>query len=216
MLGEPSFSTLKRPLMPIAKTLGDPAEQSRRLEFVTLPHVGPLDTFAARIRAERGCGREVPWFDPLDGGIGAPILFLLAVPGPKAVNTGFVSRDNPDESAENWLLANEAACLDRRLTVTWNVILWYLGDGVRIRSPRSSDIRDGLSYLVRLLSVLPALRVIGMVGSNACTAERTLRATTKAALVRIPHPSPRNLNARPGARLQLAESIGACRVLLYD
>jgi hypothetical protein len=46
-------------------------------------------------------GLQVPNVDPNDGGIGATVLLLLESPGPRAVASSFVSRDNPDASARN-------------------------------------------------------------------------------------------------------------------
>ena len=40
----------------------------------------------------------IPHFDPLDGGSNAQVLFLMEAPGPKASASGFVSRNNPDET----------------------------------------------------------------------------------------------------------------------
>jgi hypothetical protein len=44
-------------------------------------------------------GRTVPNFDPDDSGVDAEVLLLFQDPGPKVIKTGFISRDNPDQSA---------------------------------------------------------------------------------------------------------------------
>jgi hypothetical protein len=62
------------------------------------PHVRPLMDVVRELRAH---GRKVPNVDPNDGGVDARILVLLETPGPQAVVSGFVSRDNPDPSAKN-------------------------------------------------------------------------------------------------------------------
>jgi hypothetical protein len=62
-----------------------------------------------------GPDHAIPYFDPLDGGVGASVLFLLEAPGPRAVASGFISRDNPDETAKNFHEFNAAAGLARRL-----------------------------------------------------------------------------------------------------
>ena len=76
-----------------------------------------------------GEDHKIPQFDPLDGGIDAECLFLLEAPGPKAVNSGFVSRNNPDETAKNFFELNVGAGLERSKTITWNVVPWYVGSG---------------------------------------------------------------------------------------
>ena len=99
-----------------------------------------LSVFVESIRADGHAG--VPYFDPLDGGIDAECLFILEGPGPKAVATRFVSRNNPDETAKNWHNLNEEARIDRRRTAIWNIVPWYLGDGLKIRAAVAADVRQ--------------------------------------------------------------------------
>jgi uracil-DNA glycosylase len=199
-----------------AKTLGDPDVRRARLAMVREPHIAPLNRFVEEVRAERGCGGAVPWLDPLDGGVDARVLFVLEAPGPKAVASGFVSRDNPDESAKNWLLANYEAGLDRRLTAIWNAVPWYIGAGGAIRSATSADIAHALPYLVRLLALLPAVEVVALVGKKAqCVRGAVERAGgPSVVLMHVPHPSPPFVNRRPENRGQLVEALRAVRAAL--
>lgn len=123
----------------------------------------------AHCAADRICGvtaREVgpdysiPYFDPLDGGTLATLLYLLEAPGPRAVASGFVSRDNPDETAKSFLLLNQEAGIDRRRTVVWNIVPWYLGDGGRIRAAEVGDTTAGAGSLERLFGLLPRDRCV--------------------------------------------------------
>lgn len=84
---------------------------------------------------------SIPDFDPWDGGVHAQVLFLLEAPGSKAVDSGFVSRNNPDETAKNFFELNRDAGIPRELTVIWNVVPWYIGDGARIRAAKSQETR---------------------------------------------------------------------------
>src|SRR3954467_6736236 len=88
-----------------------------RLQRLEEPHVAPLADF---IRGLRTRGLDVPNIDPNDGGTEAQVLFLLESPGPKAVGSAFISRDNPDPSARNMGRAIELAGLSRQETVLWN------------------------------------------------------------------------------------------------
>jgi hypothetical protein len=110
------------------KTLASPTERRRREALLGEPHVAALTKFAKKIRRERGVGRDVPFFDPLDGGVNAPLPFVPEAPAPKAVESGFVSRNNPDESAKNFFLACQAAELRREEMVVWNIVPWYIGE----------------------------------------------------------------------------------------
>ena len=90
-----------------------------------------------------------------------------ACPGPKARGSGFISRNNPDESAKNFFLACQAAGLPREETVVWNIVPWYIGDGEKIRPATREDIQAGLPYLKRLLQLLPRLEAVVLVGGKA-------------------------------------------------
>jgi len=172
----------------------------------------PLAEFVASLRARTGYGTRIPDFDPWDGGVEAECLFLLEAPGPKAVQSGFVSRNNPDESARNFWQLNREAELPRELTVTWNIVPWYVGTGAQIRAVTTDDITLATPYLVELLVMLTKVRVIVLVGRKAERARELL--TTRGrrySLLRCPHPSPKCLNGRPERR---DEIVRCCRSVL--
>jgi hypothetical protein len=117
-----------------SKKLGRPESRSARLSRTRDSHVAPLNRLVDEIREVRGCGLAVPYFDPADGGEGAECLFVLEAPGTRAVQSGFVSRDNPDETAKNLLLLNAEAGIPRELTAIWNIVPWYIGTTERIQA----------------------------------------------------------------------------------
>ena len=96
----------------------------------------PLSVFVDRIRTEQRLGREVPDFDPDNGNETAKYLFVLEAPGPKAVETGFVSFENPDQTARNFRDQLEKAQINRSEIVVWNIVPWYVGMKRRLRSGR--------------------------------------------------------------------------------
>jgi hypothetical protein len=68
------------------------------------PHVRPLMDLVRKLRKQLADNAKtngdleppgVPNVDPIDGGVKARALFLLATPGRRAVGSGFVSQDNP-------------------------------------------------------------------------------------------------------------------------
>ena len=69
--------------------------------MLCLPHILPLVNYLDLMKEELGNGFDTPMFDPCDGGVNDKALFLLEAPGPKAVGSGFISRNNPDPSAKN-------------------------------------------------------------------------------------------------------------------
>ena len=149
------------------KSLGNSEIRDALLKMLKEAHIRPLTEFVYRIRKERGLNNEVPFFDPFDGGIRAQCLFLLEAPGPKAVESGFISRNNPDETAANTFKLNKEADIQRSDTIFWNIVPWYIGDGKQIRSANLKDIEEGFRYLDDLINLLPNLKAIALVGRKA-------------------------------------------------
>lgn len=185
----------------VPKLLGDPRARAERRHALDGPHMAPFVTFVAALRHELGEGYAVPDFDPWDGGTMAEVLFLLEAPGARAVASGFISRNNPDETAKNLLEISRSAGIDRRRTVLWNAVPWYIGTGTRIRAATRVDVAAGAPSLARLLDLLPHLRAVVLVGRSAQRAEPAIRALRPDLRVfRSPHPSPLFVNRRPGNR----------------
>lgn len=176
--------------------------------MLSLPHMTPLVALAAKISADRGC--ELPMFDPCDGGVEARLLFLLEAPGPKAVKSTFISRNNPDQTARNFNLLLQEARLPRSDCILWNVVPWYIGTGGRIRPATKTDVYSGLPYLTKLLSCLPRLAAIILVGKAAGSVAVAISETSKVPLHTIAHPSPKVFNIYPNKRgesLQILKSL---------
>jgi uracil-DNA glycosylase len=177
----------------------------------------PLSALVEAIRSETGRGIQVPHFDPSDGGIAARCLFLLEAPGPKAVRSGFVSRNNPDETAKNFFELSHAAGIMREHTVLWNIVPWYIGSGAKIRSAARADIKAAHPYLTRLLAALPRLEVVVLVGRKAELAEaEVLRCMQFLKVVTMPHPSPLFVNRLPGNRARLLRALQEIAQLLVS
>lgn len=191
-----------------AKSLGAESGRAARRALLGGDHVAPLTAFVRQIRLETGHGQAVPFFDPLDGGTRASCLYLLEAPGAQAVSSGFISRNNPDESAKNFFELNVEAGIARDTTVVWNIVPWYIGSGTKIRSAGRADIASGLPWLEQLLSLLPHLRVVVLMGRKAAVAEPRLRAgRPELHLVKSPHPSPLFVNNRPGNRQIISDVL---------
>ena len=199
------------------KSLGDPDVKSARLGQINDAHVAPLTRYVERLRATMGSTASIPYFDPWDGGINAEVLFLLEAPGPKAVEAGFISRNNPDETAKNFFLLNQEAGIARARTVTWNVVPWYIGSGTRIRPANRTDIKQGSTPLADLLALLPALRAVVLVGQKAGMARRVIGDLLPGVRVfDTPHPSPLFVNNKPENRIRLLAALKDVAEFLGD
>ena len=172
-----------------------------------------LQSFVAQIRAEQRLTHEIPGFDPGNGNAAARFLFVLEAPGPRAVETGVVSFENPDATARNFRAQLAAAGVARADIAIWNVVPWYLGasDRSRIRPAIGRDIAVGTTYLLRLLPLLPRLTAIVLVGTAARRAHVALSASTSARILACHHPSPKVINASSAAA---AENIAVFKFML--
>jgi len=189
------------------KSLGDPAAREARRLQLREPHMAALAEFARRLRTSYP-GRQVPDFDPWDGGVQARVLYLLEAPGGRAVDSGFVSRNNPDESAKNFFELNIKAGIPRRLTVIWNAVPWYIGTGTKIRAASKADVYAGQPPLLELLCLLARLEVVVFVGRAAEHAGEWLkRERPELMYFSCPHPSPQNLNTVPANRQKILQVL---------
>jgi uracil-DNA glycosylase len=194
----------------IPKSLCNPMAIQSRLAAISKPHILPLTNFVETIRKETGFNREIPYFDPLDGGINAKCLFLFEAPGPRAVYSGFISRNNPDESAKNFFELNQQAGLPREITISWNIVPWYIGSGSKIRPANKNDIDEGKKYLLNFLSLLPNLRIIVLGGRKAQKAEALITANCpEISIVKMPHPSPLFVNNAPDNKFKILRILQA-------
>lgn len=183
------------------KLLGESNALALRLSQINEVHIAPLTQFVRRLRQNMDPNAAIPFFDPLDGGVNAEVLFLLEAPGPKAKNSGFVSMNNPDETAKNFFEISREAGINRKRIVIWNTVPWYIGEEGRIRPANTTDIVAGITSLYNLLNLLPKLRAIVLVGKKAQKTEAHIRKIAPYLKVfTSPHPSPMFVNRSPGNR----------------
>ena len=113
-------------------------------------HVKALNALADDLRSNRlpnlasDVTYDVPYFDPCDGGVGARVLFLFEKPGRRAANdggSGFISRDNNDETARATKRFLDEAGFAREETILWNVIPGWNGTR-RITVPEKNHARN--------------------------------------------------------------------------
>lgn len=192
----------------VPKQLGKPHVLALRQSQLHEPHIAPLTDFVHRLREKVGPDASIPYFDPLDGGVNAEILFLLEAPGPKAKNSGFISRDNPDESAKNMHELSREAGIDRTRVVVWNTVPWYIGDGKKIRPANTDDITEGLSSLTELMQLLNNVRGVVLVGKKAQKSKKlVMKINPHLTIFECTHPSPKFVNRYPQNRQVLLESL---------
>ncbi len=166
--------------------------REQRKAHLAKARVAPLEQLVNTIRQSIRSPTDVPSIDPCDGGTRAEILLLLEAPGRRAIETGFVSMNNPDRTAANLLALVQDAGIDRRHVLMWNVVPWYLGspDHKKVRPANHGDIIVASPYLQELVTLLPHLRACVLFGKAAQQAEPQLDALLAIPIFRSPHPSP--------------------------
>lgn len=145
-----------------------PGAIAQRKQMLGENHIAPLARYVYGLRAKHP-DWEFQDFDPLDGGTGADMLFLLEKPGPmtsptgKRKGSGFISRNNDDPTAEALFNFMVQAEIPRKRTVLWNVIP---GWNETIKTT-SKEVRRGIDELKNLLPLLPKVQTVVLVGGKA-------------------------------------------------
>lgn len=167
--------------------------REERKRMLHLPHILPLVDYLDSIKEELGSDVKCPMFDPCDGGINAKALFLQQDPGEKAVESGFISRNNHDQTAKNTNHLLHEAGFRREETILWNIVPWYVGTG----NIKDSDIERAMPFLEQLPSLIEDLKVIILVGKKAQGAFSYLSRITELPILCSYHPSPLWINSDP-------------------
>ena len=209
-------STTIGPRVDAPRTNRTSTERERKRALLREPHIAPLTDFVERLRAQRR-DAAIPSFDPTEAGVAARILLLFEAPGPRAAlarRSGFISPDNDDQSAKNmWKLLQRAGIDRGREVVTWNVVPWYVGDGSRIRAVTARDLDAARPALLELLSLLPHLQVVVLFGRKAEAAWSRSAPNLSVDVLVAPHPSPKVINTRPRASIEIRDALKEARRL---
>nr|WP_299907595.1 uracil-DNA glycosylase [Sphingomonas bacterium] len=139
--------------------------------MLALPHIEPLTKFVESLRVRNDA--EYPFFDPMDGGVDATLLFLFEKPGPKtagSLGSGFISRDNNDSTAEATSRFMKQAGIARHDAVIWNVVPGWNGT----RKITEIELSLGIKDFTRLLGLLPKIRAVVLVGKKAARVRHIL------------------------------------------
>jgi len=177
------------------------SERKRRRRMLQEKHVRSLTVFVEAIRAERGLSNEVPHFDPLDGGVMSTILGLMELPGPKTVASGFISRNNPDPTARNMCAIQDRSGIPRRSIALWNIVPWS------VDLINAQEMQDAEPYLIRLIKLLPELRVIVLFGRRAQSQRDLVRRCFDGEILEAWHTSGQALNPHPSRREEIVSIL---------
>lgn len=144
--------------------MADPTYRAAALAAVHDEPVAAINELVDDLRtSDRGW---VPYVAPTFGGTNAEVLLLYRDPGPmtnpELRGSGCLSAENADDSARRlaWLL--DAVGLDQQRCTGWNAYPWYIN-----RAPQAAELDAGVDPLLRVLALLPDIRVAILCGAHA-------------------------------------------------
>ncbi|SHN14149.1 uracil-DNA glycosylase [Cryptosporangium aurantiacum] len=177
------------------KRMRDPRFRRQQERETYAPHVRAVNEFVDELRAEPGRG-WVPYIAPWHGGTEARVLSVLSDPGKKTRRkggSGFLCIENDDESAKRQAELFAKVGVSPRDITPWNAYPWYID-----ATPTSEQLLLGIPPLLRLIALMPNLRVVLLQGNTAQDSWDRLvtqepRLVRERGLVVVPtyHPSPK-------------------------
>jgi hypothetical protein len=196
-----------------ARAMRDRQFREQTVQQIDDAHVAPLNDLVRRLREERGDGESVPWFDPSDAGTDALILVLDDAPGRRGDpgDSGFASVLNDEPTAELMYLLLEDAGLKPDDAVYWNAVPWY-DEGSN--GDRAAGDQEALAALEEVVALLPNLRVVVLLGSDAEEMWTALddSADLEVDIVVAPHPDPEAVEGDPEERRRLTDAFALAGV----
>jgi hypothetical protein len=146
------------------RRMRDPAFRREQEAGLRLPHIAPINDLVDELR-EDGRG-WAPYVAPIYGGVHARMLSILRDPGPMTNSaergSGFLCLENDDPAAELFATLLAEAGIQASQMNPWNAYPWYIN-----RKPNAAELAAGVDPLLRLLDLLPDLRVVMLNGGDA-------------------------------------------------
>ncbi len=131
----------------------------------------------------------VPNFSPLYGGSDASVLFILEAPGPQVISSRVICTDNPDQTARK--MSELLEPFPRKDVLIWNIVPWINCENGKKKNPNKAQIEAGALHLNNLISQMPRLRALVLVGKSAWKAKKLLMFPENK-IFETWHPSPLN------------------------
>lgn len=146
----------------MTRLMRDPAFRAEQVRCCFAEHVAPLNRLVDELKQN---GEWLPYIAPMYGGINARLLCVLRDPGPMTRDdggSGFLCWENNDATAEMVCELFAGAGIDASDVVPWNAFPWYIN-----RHPKAKELERGVEPWMRLIDLLPNLRVVMLLGGSA-------------------------------------------------
>jgi hypothetical protein len=148
----------------MSRRMRSPRYRAGQWEHRYAPHVEPINRLVDELGELDDAGHP-PYVAPMYRGIHAPAVAILRDPGPKAggvAGSGFLSIENDDQTAERQCAFFTESGIEPANVVPWNAYPWYIN-----ARPTKTQLAAGTRPLHQLLDLLPALRVVLLLGGDA-------------------------------------------------
>jgi hypothetical protein len=130
-------------------------------------HIAPINHFVDEINEPEGL--VAPYVAPIYGGVKARMLSVLRDPGRMANQSGFLSIENNDATAETMYGLLAEAEIKVPDMVPWNAYPWYING-----NPNAAQVNAGVEPLIHIIDLLPMLQVVILHGGTAHDSWRRL------------------------------------------
>ncbi|WP_129978071.1 hypothetical protein [Rhodococcus sp. Q1] len=162
--GDPYPALVQIPRFP--RAMRQPSVRADRAAHIYAPHVEPINRLVDTISNERQV-ENLPYLDPTFGGTEASVLLMLKAPeadaDPSRSGARFLSLDNDDPVAARIFEACSKEGIDRSSLVAWNICPFPIVGSV----PNAEELRRATPYNMQLLSLLPELKAVVLLGVPA-------------------------------------------------
>jgi hypothetical protein len=148
----------------MTRQMSDEAFRSQQRADRYADHIKPVNELVDSLRDPKGRG-WMPHVAPIHGGIHATVLCVLRDPGPKTLDgsgSGFICTENDDPTAARMAERFERVGIKPGDITPWNAYPWYIN-----KKPTGQQLSAGAETLIRLIELMPQLRVAFLQGNDA-------------------------------------------------
>lgn len=155
----------------LARRMADPAYRDQQWERRYNPNIEDINRMCDAL-GEQKPDRSVPYVDPVHDADECRIVSLFSNPGFE-LESGFVSVENDDQSAERAAGVYEYVGLRAEHVMPWNAYPWYVEEK-KERALTPAQIGEGLKPLLAFLQQVPRASALVAHGTDAHKIARRL------------------------------------------
>lgn len=178
------------------RAFADERARAERALHIWDERVRPINELIRKISQDVDAP-NLPYNDPLFGGVDAELLIMMKAPeadaAPDKTGARFLCFDNADAGAANIFEAFRRSGIARDRCIAWNICPFPIQAG----APTASELRRAMPYTKELIELLPRLKVVLLLGSPPAKGwdQRLLGGREGITVVAGASPSPPGINS---------------------